>query len=205
MKKTYYDGKELFVTQIGGVFSDELKKKGLFISEKELEICDPYVNPDCRTTWWEVVYKNTTGKTRYCYTCAMHPLYTDELFSINFISFEQLSIDYIKELSANMDDLEYEDAPIVQEFKGFNRKECKKHLLIYEMMGKYFIDKKGKKWEFPTRSEFPRLLLGTHDGMDVAIGAYRGQDSKQYFTIDTRGLGQKMYTKEEFLGMFGEY
>lgn len=109
MKRTYYEGKELFVAQGGGTFSNKVKKNGLFISEKELEICDPYVNPDCRITWWEVIYKNTTGKTRYCYTCAIHPLYTDELFSTNFISFEPLSVDYIKGLSAHMDDLEYED------------------------------------------------------------------------------------------------
>ena len=77
MKRTYYEGKELFVAQGGGTFSNKVKKNGLFISEKELEICDPYVNPDCRITW--------------------------------FISFEPLSVDYIKGLSAHMDDLEYED------------------------------------------------------------------------------------------------
>ena len=71
-------------------------------------------------------------------------------------------------------------------------------------LGKYVIASNGKKYKFLHWNIFFDTLYGTFEGHGIKVNSYTDKHGRQCFgIIDNNGCGD-MYTKEEFLNIFGK-
>lgn len=199
-KRTFFDGKELIVRKETSVFDYAIEEDGLLISSKILNVRTQPLSGYAKK-WKEVIYKTYDNEVRFCYARTLTSLETGEETTFTYTCKDSLK-GYVYHLDYEIDSehLKYEDI-ISGEFEGFQRD---KHINISDMLGKYVVANNGKKYKFLRWDFFFNTLYGTFEGHGIKVNSYTDNHGRQCFgIIDNNGCGY-MYTKEEFLNIFGK-
>lgn len=199
-KRTFFNGKELIVRKENPEFEYPIVEEGLLITSKVLDI-STHPLQGYKKEWKEVIYKTYENAVRFCYARTLTSIETGEDTTFTYTCKDSLKgfVDYL-DFEIDNEHLKYEDL-ISGEFEGF---EKDKYIKISDMLGKYVVASNGKKYKF-LRWDFSfDTLYGTFEGHEIKVNSYTDKHGRQCFgIIDNNGCGD-MYTKEEFLNIFGK-
>lgn len=199
-KRTFFNGKELIVRKEFSMFDEAIREDGMLISSKILDIkVEPLLGYD--KIWKEVIFKTYNNEIRFCYARILTSLETGKDTTVTYTCKDSLK-GYVDYLDREIDNehLEYEDI-ISGEFEGFSKEG---YINISDMLGKYVLDENGKRYEFLRWNTFFDTLYGTYLGNGIKLCSYRDSRGEQCFGISNNlGCG-RMYTKKEFLNIFGK-